>query len=57
MNLILLVLLVGVILLVLGNPAKTKKIFVSPPKEKEKGYSTLTDYNLDAASVYGAFQK
>ena len=56
MNLILLVLLVGVILLVLGNPSKTKRES-QIPKEKPKGYSTLTDYNFDAASVYGAFQK
>ena len=56
MNLILLVLLVGVILLVLGNPSKSKQVYQAP-RENGKGYSTLTDYNFDAASVYGAFQK
>ena len=57
MNLILLVLLVGVLLLVLGNPPKTKPRYQAPPKAKERGYGTLIDYNFDAASVYGAFQK
>ena len=57
MNLILLVLLVGVILLVLGNPSEAKQLYQAPPRENGKGYSTLIDYNFDAASVYGAFQK
>jgi len=57
MNLILFVLLLSVILLVLGNPSKTKPVYIAPVQEKEHGYTTSTDYNFDAASVYGAFQK
>jgi hypothetical protein len=55
MNLLLLVVLVSILLLVLGNPSP-RRIPPSPQIPKESGYKTLTDYHLDAPSVYGAFK-